>query len=83
MKRYLVLTLRTPQFDPAAIGPHYAHLERLRAQGRLELAGPFSDKSGGAYVIRAASLEEARALAHDDPLHSRGASQVSVYEWDA
>ena len=83
MKRFLVLTLRRPDFDPAVIAPHYAHLDRLRADGVLELAGPFPDQSGGAYVVRASTLDEARALAFADPLHTRGASDVSVREWRA
>ena len=83
MKRFLVLTLRRPQFDPAVIAPHYAHLDHLRADGVLELSGPFPDKTGGAYVVRAGSLEEAQALAFADPLHVSGASEVSVREWDA
>ncbi len=83
MLRYLVTTFRTPHFQPAVIEPHYAFLERLRQEGRLELAGPFTDKSGGAYVIRAASLEEARALAHSDPVHTSRSSIVTVYEWNA
>lgn len=83
MKRFLVLTLRRPDFDPAAIAPHYAHLDRLRADGVLELAGPFPDQSGGAYLLRTASLEEAQALAFADPLHVLGASDVSVREWSA
>ena len=83
MKRYLVLTLRRPQFDPAVIAPHYAHLDRLRESGALELAGPFPDQNGGAYVLRAASLAEAQALAFADPLHFSGASDVSVREWTA
>ncbi|MGN6513690.1 MAG: YciI family protein [Lysobacteraceae bacterium] len=82
-KRFLVLTLRTPRFDPAVIAPHYAHLDRLRAAGVLELAGPFPDRTGGAYVLRVESLDEARALAFADPLHTSGASDVSVREWNA
>lgn len=83
MKRYLILTLRTPQFDPGVIAPHYEHLDRLRDRGQLELAGPFTDKSGGAYLVRATDLEAARAIAHADPVHTSGSSQVSVHEWDA
>jgi uncharacterized protein len=83
MKRYLVLTLRRPQFDPAVIAPHYAHLAQLRERGQLELSGPFTDSSGGAYLIRASDLDAAHAIAHDDPLHVTGASEVRVYEWNA
>jgi len=83
MKRFLVLTLRRPDFDPAVVGPHYAHLDRLRAEGVLELAGPFPDKMGGAYVLRVDTLEQAQQLAFADPLHVSGASDVSVREWNA
>jgi len=83
MSRYLVMTFRTPQFQTSVIDEHYAFLDRLRRQGQLELAGPFTDKSGGAYLIKAANLEEARALAFSDPVHTSKSSIVTVYEWNA
>jgi uncharacterized protein YciI len=83
MKRYLIVTLRTPRFDPAVIEPHYAHLATLRERGQLELSGPFSDRSGGAYLIRAADLDAAHAIAFADPVHVSGSSDVRVYEWNA
>jgi hypothetical protein len=39
MKRYLVIALRLPTFQSAAIEPHRAFLAQLRQQGVLELAG--------------------------------------------
>lgn len=83
MYRYLVTTIRTPQFQPAVIDEHYAFLDRLRQQGKLELAGPFTDKSGGAYIIKAENLEEAKALAFNDPVHTSKSSVVTIYEWNA
>ncbi|MBI3481307.1 MAG: hypothetical protein HY016_13290 [Nitrosomonadales bacterium] len=83
MMRYLVTTFRTTQFQPSVIDAHYAFLERLRQQGKLELAGPFTDKSGGAYLINAANLEEARELVFSDPVHTSQSSVVTVYEWNA
>jgi uncharacterized protein YciI len=82
MKHYLALTLRTPQFDPSVIKAHYSHLEALKVRGALEAFGPFTDKSGGAYLIRADSLEQARAMAFADPVYVTGSSEVSVREWD-
>jgi uncharacterized protein YciI len=83
MYRYLVTTMRTPQFQLSVIDGHYAFLDRLRQQGKLELAGPFTDKSGGAYLIKAANLEEAKTLAFSDPVHTSNSSVVTVYEWNA
>jgi uncharacterized protein YciI len=83
MKRYLVMVMRNPQFDAALIAAHGAFLDDLRRRGRLELAGPFGDGSGGAYLLHADDADAAKALAFSDPLHTSGASTVSVREWDA
>lgn len=75
--------MRTPQFQPSVIEAHHAFLERLRQDGILEMSGPFTDKTGGAYLIRAANFEEAKAWAVADPLHTTKSSVVTVYEWNA
>ena len=81
--KYLVLTMRLPEFDQQMIPAHYRFLDDLRDRSLLEQAGPFTDKSGGAYVLQAESLEEARRLAKQDPLALRNCSKVTVHEWDA
>lgn len=83
MKLFLVLVMRTPDFDAKLAPAHTAFLDRLRGDGRIERAGPFADQSGGAYLLRAESLETARAVAECDPLHASGASRISVHEWNA
>lgn len=81
MNRYLVLLVRRPQCDPAVVPLHRGFLEDLRAQGRNELSGPFGDKSGGAYLLRAESLAEALAIARRDPAHTSGGWDITVHEW--
>ena len=83
MFRYLVLTKRTPQFDVSVVEHHLAFLDELRQQGLIELSGAFTDKTGGAYILKADSFEEASAIAMTDPLHTTNASFVSVHEWNA
>jgi len=83
MFRYLVMVVRTPQFQTSAIETHQAFLEVLRKKGSLELAGPFTDKTGGAYILRASSYKEAQELAFTDPLHTTKSSKIVVYEWNA
>jgi len=80
--RYLVMAMRKPGFSDEAIAPHLAFLDALRAEGKLEMTGGFNDGSGGAYVLKAASLEEARALVAMDPLETSGSSAITVYEWN-
>ncbi|MFK2900334.1 hypothetical protein ISP15_08305 [Dyella jejuensis] len=83
MHRYLVILHRRPQFEPAVVPLHQQFLEELRAQGRNEMSGPFGDKSGGAYLLRAQSLEEAQTIAHSDPAHTSGGWDITLYEWIA
>lgn len=83
MNRYLVLLLRRPDVDPAVVPVHIAFLDDLRAQGTIELSGGFSDKSGGAYVLRAADLAEANAIVQRDPAHTSGGWMITVHEWQA
>ena len=81
--KYLVMTIRKPTFEDSVRGEHYAFLQDLRDRGILEQAGPFTDTTGGAYVIQAENLDEARAVALEDPVHLRKCSTVTVHEWDA
>ncbi len=83
MKRYLVMAMRKPDFSDEVVAPHLAFLDALRAEGKLEMTGGFSDKSGGAYVLLVGTLEEAKAIAVEDPLATSGSSDVVVYEWNA
>jgi uncharacterized protein YciI len=81
--RFLVLAMRLPAFDPAQIAPHRVFLDALRAEGRLELAGPFTDGTGGAYLLRADDLAQATDIACRDPLHRSGSSRIVVHPWQA
>ncbi len=44
----------------------------LEQQGRLLLAGPFEDKSGGLIIFEAADPEEGAAIAQQDPYIQNG-----------
>ena len=83
MPRYLLMVMRKPQFLASEIEPHHAFIEGLREKGVLELAGPFADKTGGAYLLTADSFEAAQTIAFSDPLHRTNSSAVTVYEWNA
>lgn len=80
---YLVTVLRTAHFQQTAIAPHQTFLQGLRQAGFLQLAGPFTDQSGGAYLLQAESLSAAIALVQQDPLVLTGSSELKVYEWQA
>ena len=51
---------------------HLAKMEPLDKAGRVVLAGPLTDKTGSLIIIEAASLEEARRFADEDPYTIHG-----------
>ncbi len=82
--RYFIYCLRIV-VDRALYEPHLpdhlAYLQQLDAAGSLVLSGPFMDRSGGMVLVRAASLEDARAIAEADPLVRRGVDTYDLREW--
>ena len=66
---------------------HLAYQKQMEAAGKLFLAGPVSDDSGaqmsggGLIIYRAADIEEARALAANDPMHKEGGRSFTVRAW--
>ncbi|MFD7843177.1 YciI family protein [Nocardia sp. NPDC059764] len=82
MRKYLVMAMRTPRFDDSVVVPHKEWLAQVRDRGQLVETGKFTDGTGGAYVITAESLTAARELIHTDPIHTTGASELTVHEWE-
>ncbi|KMW56318.1 hypothetical protein AIOL_001270 [Candidatus Rhodobacter oscarellae] len=83
-----VSTPAKPPEEVAQVLPdHLAYLQQLERDGALMFAGPLSDETGekmeamGMLILRAASLEEARALAEGDPMHMTGARSFVLRRW--
>ncbi len=69
------------------LGPHLEFQVDLECRGIMFGAGPFWTDDGerwegeGMVIIRAASLDEARAIAASDPMHKSGARTFTVRPW--
>ena len=63
--------LKRPLYRPV----HLERLQSLAMQGKLILAGPFTDTSGSLIVIEAESLAEAEKFAQEDPYTIHGVFQ--------
>lgn len=81
MKRFLFYNQRTEQWSLESLPHHLAYLAELRAAGKIELSGGFVDRSGGAVIVRAESLEEAQAIAANDPITKMGTHKITIHEW--
>jgi len=66
---------------------HLAYQLELERKGVMFAAGPFADddqtrwEGEGMVIIRADSVEEARRIAADDPMHKSGAREYRVRPW--
>lgn len=82
---YIVLSHAKPgmaEEQQAHYDEHRLWLEEQHKAGRLLFSGPTSDGAYGIYVMLAANLEEAKALAAQDSHHRRGIRSMEVLEWD-
>lgn len=76
-----------PEDVKANLPEHLAYQAQLERDGKLAFAGPMSDETGehmqgtGMIIYRARDLEEARALAEGDPMHSSGARSFVLRRW--
>lgn len=86
---FAVLSVRVRPQKPrdTVLQDHLAYQKKLEAAERLVLAGPLSDDAGeamsgnGLMIYRAASIDEARQMAADDPMHRAGFRRFRVVAW--
>jgi uncharacterized protein YciI len=89
LKFYAVLSQPSP--TPEKLKPllpaHFEYMISLEKRGVLFDSGPFSDPGGGPpngaglTILRAASADEARALAEADPFVANGLRTFELKEW--
>lgn len=87
----LFVVQSTPAVEPlelkAQLPGHLAYQAELERQGALVFAGPVSDETGdqmqgaGMIVYRAESMDAARQLADNDPMHQSGARHYTLQKW--
>jgi uncharacterized protein YciI len=83
---YLVLSRSLPEQKENKyryLDEHRKWLEDQHRAGRVLFSGPTSDRAYGIYVVLAASLDDAKKLAAQDPDHVRGIGIMEVLEWNA
>ena len=87
----LFVVLTEPTGDRQRVKEHLkVHLDyqrELERRGHLALAGPISDEKGeewtgrGLIILRADTLQEARAIAEADPMHRDGVRRFTLVPW--
>lgn len=91
MRKYVLVVLKTgptPVTDPekrrTMFAGHFANIERLAAEGKLVVAGPFSKNEAGwrgLYIFAVEDVEEARKLVATDPVVVEGEMVPELHPW--
>ena len=63
------------------LAPHGAYMQQLLRDERLLAGGGFTDIDGGMAVVRAANMDEARALLAADPAITSGIFVADIRHW--
>ncbi len=73
MKYAAVISYISDEAKVTEVRPeHRKYLTGLQEQGKLAMAGPFTDGSGALIIYEAGSPEEARELIQADPFNKAG-----------
>jgi uncharacterized protein YciI len=91
MRHYVLVVLKTgPKRMPdgkerdAMFAGHFANIDRLAKEGKLAVAGPFSDDPAGwrgLFVFAVDDVDEARRLTETDPVIRNGEMVAEYHSW--
>ena len=92
MRKYVIAFLKTGPNDAKVTGDerkavfkgHFDNMNRLAAEGKLAVAGPFADPAKiyrGLFILAVPTVEEAKALAETDPTVKAGVLVVEYVPW--
>ena len=82
---YVIMLRPAPKYGEQGtdeiVSEHFRHLQNLLAEGILIMAGRFSEVLIGLTIIRADSIDSARAIMLQDPAIKKGIFHGEVYHW--
>jgi len=90
MKNYVLVILKTgPNTVPAGkerddmFKGHFANINRLAAEGKLALAGPFDGVDGwrGLFIFAVSDIEEAKRYVATDPVIVKGEMTAEYHKY--
>nr|WP_315486304.1 YciI family protein [uncultured Undibacterium sp.] len=90
MRSYVLVVLKTGPNKMAAgkerdemFAGHFANINRLAAEGKLALAGPFDGVDGwrGLFIFAVKDIEEAKQLTATDPVIMKGEMIAEYHKW--
>ena len=89
LELYVVVStpVKSPDEVKNVLPAHLAYQGEQEQRGQLAFAGPLSDLTGeqmegvGMIIYRAESLQAARKIADEDPMHKSGTREYTIRRW--
>lgn len=75
------LTIIDPEKNAEHRPAHLEYINGLYLEGKVLMAGPFTDERGGLVLYKTDTYREAHELAEQDPVVARGARTLELREW--
>ncbi len=76
-----MLTIVDPELNQNVRPSHLRYISDLYRQGKVLMAGPFGDGSGGLVIYHNVEEAEAKELAEADPVVQSGARTLKLVPW--
>ncbi len=77
-----LLTIVDQEINTKVRPAHLHYINELFQQGKVVMAGPFTDLKGGMVIYRAGSYKEAKKMAEADPVVVEKARTLELREWN-
>ncbi len=85
MKSFVVMLRPAPNFGTPEtneiIEKHFQYLKDLHSEGKVRMAGRFSDVLIGLVMIEVESKEDAWMIVNEDPAVKAKVFHAEIYEW--
>jgi uncharacterized protein YciI len=73
--------IESRELNKEVVAKHAQHLLELDVDGKLVLAGPFTDHPSGLLVLRGKDKDEIKSIMEQDPLIRGGFRSYEVRTW--
>ena len=73
--------IESRELNKEVVAKHAQHLLELDVDGKLVLAGPFTDHPSGLLVLRGKNKDEIKSIMEQDPLIRGGFRSYEVRTW--
>ncbi len=85
LRSFVIMLRPAPNYGAAGtedvISQHFAYLKKLNSEGKVRMAGRFSDVLIGLVMVDVETKEDAAIIMKNDPAVKAGVFHAELYQW--